>query len=65
MSETVAEVLIRKDVTSWLFRSNGRTANQSDEETARLGRKVCDAVPAEPGEYEIIVRLKHERGEDR
>lgn len=23
------------------------------------------AVPAEPGEYEIIVRLKREKGEDR
>lgn len=62
MSQTVAEVLIRKDVTSWLFRNNGRAANQSDEEVARLGRKICDAVPAEPGQYEVVVRLKRERG---
>jgi len=54
MSERRAEVLERKDVTSWVFRSNGRAANQSDEGLLRLGRTVCDAVGAEPGRYEVM-----------
>lgn len=57
-NEYVVETLTRQDRTDWLFRANGRAANRTDEECARLGRKVASAVPLEPGEYEVIVRRK-------